>query len=287
MAEGAGADWVMAAWKRMGRDFYTSRADGETAPGQASRVAFVGTSTEDRRSGGRDTSSKDNTDMIRRTFALAACLTGAVALSACTTTDPYTGEVVRNNTGTGAVIGAIGGGLLGYLSNTSDSEQGRKNALLGAGIGGLAGTGVGAYMDRQQADLRRELADSGVSVTRDGDNLILNMPSDVTFASNSESLQPQFYDTLDAVGRVLGAYPSTLLDIVGHADSDGADDYNLALSERRARSVADYLVRNARLNPDRVALAGRGERDPIASNATAAGKAQNRRVEIVIRPLRG
>ncbi len=225
--------------------------------------------------------------MIRRTLALAACLTGAIALSACTTTDPYTGEVVRDNTGTGAIVGALGGGLLGYLTNTSDSEQGRKNALIGAGIGGLAGAGVGNYMDRQQAELRRELADSGVSVTRDGDNLILNMPSDVTFASNSETLQPQFYDTLDAVGRVFGAYPSTLIDIVGHADSDGPDDYNLALSERRARSVADYLVRNGRLNPNRVALAGRGERDPIASNATATGKAQNRRVELVIRPLRG
>jgi outer membrane protein OmpA-like peptidoglycan-associated protein len=225
--------------------------------------------------------------MIRRALTLATCLTAAAALAACTTTDPYTGEVVRDNTGTGAIVGAIGGGLLGYLTNTSDSEQGRKNALLGAGIGALGGAAVGNYMDRQQADLRRELADSGVTVTRDGDNLILNMPSDVTFASGSETLQPQFYDTLDDVGRVLQAYPSTLIDITGHADSDGADDYNLALSERRARSVADYLVQNSRLNPNRVALAGRGERDPVASNATAAGKARNRRVEILIRPLRG
>ena len=224
--------------------------------------------------------------MIRRALTLATCLTAA-ALAACTTTDPYTGEVVRDNTGSGAIIGAIGGGLLGYLTNTNDSEQGRKNALIGAGVGALGGAAVGNYMDRQQADLRRELADSGVTVTRDGDNLVLNMPSDVTFASGSESLQPQFYDTLDDVSRVLQAYPSTLIDITGHADSDGADDFNLALSERRARSVADYLVRNGRVNPNRIALAGRGEREPIASNATAAGKAQNRRVEILIRPLRG
>lgn len=225
--------------------------------------------------------------MIRRALMLASCLTAAATLAACTTTDPYTGEVVRNNTGTGALAGAIGGGLLGYLTNTNDSEQGRKNALLGAGVGALGGAAVGNYMDRQQADLRRELADSGVTVTRDGDNLVLNMPSDVTFASGSEALQPQFYDTLDDVARVLQAYPSTLIDITGHADSDGADDFNLALSERRARSVADYLVQNGRLNANRIALAGRGERQPIASNATAAGKAQNRRVEILIRPLRG
>ncbi len=225
--------------------------------------------------------------MIRRTLMLATCLSAAAALAACTTTDPYTGEVVRDNTGTGAIVGAIGGGLLGYLTNTSDSEQGRKNALIGAGFGALGGGAVGNYMDRQQADMRRELADSGVTVTRDGDNLVLNMPSDVTFASGSEALQTQFYDTLDDVGRVLQSYPSTLIDITGHADSDGADDYNLALSERRARSVADYLVRNGQVNANRVALAGRGERDPIASNATAAGKAQNRRVELLIRPLRG
>lgn len=222
-----------------------------------------------------------------RALMMGAGLLAAASMAACTTVDPYTGETVRNNTGTGVIAGALGGALLGYLTNTSDSEQGRKNALIGAGVGALAGGAVGNYMDRQQADLRRELAGSGVSVTRDGDNLILNMPSDVTFASNSETLQPQFYDTLDAVGRVLNAYPSTLIDVVGHADSDGPDDYNQALSERRARSVADYLVRNGNLRPQRIALAGYGESRPIASNATAAGKAANRRVEIVIRPLRG
>lgn len=225
--------------------------------------------------------------MSFRTVAITACLLGSTALAACTTVDPYTGETVRNNTGTGVIAGAVGGALLGYLTNTSDSEQGRKNALIGAGVGALAGGAVGNYMDRQQADLRRELADSGVSVTRDGDNLILNMPSDVTFASDSETVQPQFYRTLDGVGRVLKAYPSTLIDIIGHADSDGPDDYNQALSERRARSVADYLVTNGNVRPQRIAIAGRGESDPIASNATAAGKAQNRRVELIIRPLRG
>lgn len=223
---------------------------------------------------------------MARMLATGACLGAFATLAACTTVDPYTGETVRNNTGTGVIAGALGGALLGYLTNTSDSEQGRKNALIGAGVGALAGGAVGNYMDRQQAELRRELAGTGVSVTRDGDNLILNMPGDVTFATNSEALQPQFYGTLDAVGRVLNAYPSTLIDVVGHADSDGPDDYNQALSERRARSVADYLVRNGRIRPQRIALAGYGESRPIASNATAAGKAANRRVEIIIRPLR-
>ena len=217
-------------------------------------------------------------------LTLVACLAGAAALAACTTTDPYTGQTVRNNTGTGAIAGAFGGALLGYLTNTNDSEQGRKNALIGAGVGALAGGAVGNYMDRQQADLRRDLAGSGVSVVRDGDNIVLNMPSDITFGVDQASIQPQFFRTLDAVGRTLSAYPSTLVDVVGHADSTGADDHNQALSERRARSVADYLVRNGRLQPQRLAIAGMGERAPIASNATASGRAQNRRVEIVLRP---
>ena len=101
-----------------------------------------------------------------KTTALAACLLGAASLAACTTVDPYTGQTVRNNTGTGALAGALGGAALGYLTNTNRSEQGRKNALIGAGVGALAGAAVGNYMDRQQAELRRELADTGVSVQK-------------------------------------------------------------------------------------------------------------------------
>ena len=123
-----------------------------------------------------------------KTTALIACLAGAASLAACTTVDPYTGETVRDNTRTGALAGAIGGAALGYLTNTNRSEQGRKNALIGAGIGALGGAAVGSYMDRQQAELRRQLADSGVSVTRDGDNIVLNMPSDVTFAVDQSDI---------------------------------------------------------------------------------------------------
>ena len=224
--------------------------------------------------------------MFKKT-ALAALLLGATALGACTTVDPYTGQTVRNNTGTGAIAGAVGGALLGYLTNTSDGEQGRKNALIGAGVGALGGAAVGNYMDRQQAELRRELDGTGVSVTRQGDDLILNMPSDVTFGVDRSDIQPQFTRVLDGVGTILNRYPQTMVDVTGHADSSGDDAYNQALSERRASAVASYLIGNGRLLRDRFYVQGRGETQPIASNATPEGRAQNRRVEIVLRPFRG
>lgn len=222
---------------------------------------------------------------LGRKTALAALLVGAAALTACSTTDPYTGMPVRNNTGTGVLAGAAGGALLGYLTNTNKGEQGRKNALIGAGIGALAGGAVGNYMDRQQADLRRSLETSGVMIRRNGDQIVLVMPSDVTFAVDKSDVQPQFTRVLDDVARTLNAYPQTTIDVVGHADSSGGADYNQGLSERRASAVADYLTRQGRVLPDRVFVAGMGSRQPIADNATAAGRAQNRRVEIILRPL--
>jgi len=222
-----------------------------------------------------------------KTSALAVCLLAATALGACTTIDPYSGETVRNNTGTGVIAGALGGALLGYLTNTSDGEQGRKNALLGAGIGALGGAAVGTYMDRQQAELRAELAGTGVSVTRQGDDLILNMPSDVTFGVDQADIQPQFYRVLDGVGTILNRYPQTLVDVTCHADSTGDDQYNQSLSERRASSVAAYLINNSRLLRDRFYVTGRGKTQPLSSNATVEGRSQNRRVEIVLRPFRG
>lgn len=224
---------------------------------------------------------------MRNLTALAACILGAGALAACTTTDPYTGQVVRNNTGTGAIAGALGGAALGYLTNTNRSEQGRKNALIGAGIGALAGAGVGNYMDRQQAELRRELAGSGVDVVRQGDNIVLQMPGDVTFGFDRSDIQPQFYRVLDDVSRTLNDYPQTLVDVVGHADSTGRADYNQQLSERRALAVADYVTGQGRVMRDRLYVEGRGSSQPIATNATEEGRAQNRRVEIVLRPYTG
>ena len=210
----------------------------------------------------------------------------AALLGACTTTDPYSSAPRRNNTATGAIAGAVGGAVLGYLTNTSNSEEGRKNALIGAGIGALGGAAVGAYMDRQQRELEAELSGTGVGVARQGDNLVLRMPADVTFATAQASIDNRFYPVLDDVAAVLNRYDQSLVDIIGQADSDGAEDFNLDLSRRRASSVAQYLV-SRNVLADRVYVDGRGESQPVATNATAEGKAQNRRVEILIRPFRG
>ena len=207
----------------------------------------------------------------------------ALAMTACTTTDPYTGETRPNYTGRGALIGAAAGAALGYLTNTSDSQEGRTNALIGAGIGGLAGAGIGNYMDRQESAMREALSDSGVGVRRQGNDLLLIMPGDVTFDTNSSSIKSDFYHILNDAAQVLNRYPATYVDVVGHADSTGPDAYNQTLSEQRESSVGSYLISQGVLR-DRFYIAGMGERSPIASNDTVEGRARNRRVEILIRP---
>ena len=184
---------------------------------------------------------------------------------------------------TGVLAGAAGGAVLGYLTNTNKSREGRENALLGAGIGALAGYAVGNYMDRQQACLQQAMAGTGVQVVREGDNLRLQMPSDVTFAYDRADIQPQFFDVLDRVAATLNEFPATYVDVVGHADARGSDEYNLALSQRRASSVAQYLVARQVL-PDRLFVAGEGERRPVAPNTTEENMRLNRRVEIILRP---
>ena len=212
-----------------------------------------------------------------------AALLGATA---CTTVDPYSSTPNRNNTATGAIAGALGGAVLGYLTNTSSGEQGRKNALIGAGIGALAGAGVGQYMDRQQRALEAELSGTGVGVARQGDNLVLRMPSDVTFATNQSNLDSRFLPVLDDVARVLQEYDRSMVDVIGHTDASGGDAINQPLSERRASSVASYLMDHGVIR-ERLYVAGNSARTPIASNDTVEGKAQNRRVEILIRPFKG
>ena len=224
---------------------------------------------------------------MRTNFVVASL--GVVAMlgaTACTTTDPYSSAPRRNNTGTGVLAGALGGAVLGYLTNTSNGEQGRKNALIGAGVGALGGAAVGSYMDRQQRDLEAQLSGSGVGVARQGDNLVLRMPSDVTFATNQSTIDPRFNATLDDVANVLRRYDQSLVDIVGHTDSSGGDAINQPLSERRAVSVADALIR-AGVQRERLYVAGNSSRNPVASNATPEGRAQNRRVEMLIRPFTG
>lgn len=212
-----------------------------------------------------------------------AALLGATA---CTTTDPYSSTPRRNNTATGAIAGALGGAVLGYLTNTSNGEQGRRNALIGAGVGALGGAAVGQYMDRQQRAMEAELSGSGVGVARQGDTLVLRMPADVTFATNQSNVEPRFDATLSDVAGVLRQYDQSIVDVVGHTDSSGGDAINQPLSERRAVSVADALIRNG-VQRERLYVAGVSSRNPVASNDTPAGRAQNRRVEIVIRPFTG
>jgi len=213
----------------------------------------------------------------------AAAMLGA---SACTTTDPYSSTPRRNNTGTGVLAGALGGAVLGYLTNTHNGEEGRKNALIGAGIGALGGAAVGTYMDRQQRALEAELSGTGVGVARQGDNLVLRMPSDVTFATNQSNIDPRFNATLSDVANVLREYDRSLVDVVGHTDSSGGDGINQPLSERRAVSVADALIRSG-VQRERLYVAGNSSRNPVADNGTPQGRAQNRRVEILIRPFTG
>ena len=221
-------------------------------------------------------------NLIVTSLGVAAML-GA---GACTTMDPYSSTPQRNNTGTGAIYGALGGAVLGYLTNTSDGEQGRRNALIGAGVGALGGAAVGNYMDRQQRALEAELSGTGVGVARQGDNLVLRMPSDVTFAVNQSNIEPRFDAVLSDVSAVLEEYDRSLVDIVGHTDSSGGDAINQPLSERRALSVADALIRNG-VQRERLFVAGQSSRVPVADNGTSEGRAQNRRVEILIRPFTG
>ncbi len=208
---------------------------------------------------------------------VAIVVAGAFFVAACST-NPYTGETQASKTGIGAGLGALVGGIGGAIVG------GRNAVLIGAGVGALVGGGIGSYMDKQEADLRERLRDSGVSVTRVGDDIILNMPGNVTFSSNSTDLKPEFYEVLNSVSIVLNEYNRSLIDIEGHTDSDGSDQSNIDLSTRRASSVADYLT-SQQVDRRRLKVYGIGEREPIATNRTARGKAQNRRVEIKIVPL--
>ena len=213
-----------------------------------------------------------------RSVALGLVIAVAVSLAGCQTTDPYTGEQKISKTTIGAGVGAAGGAIIGAIAGN------RKGALIGAGIGALAGGAVGHYMDQQEAKLRAQLQGTGVSVTRSGDNIILNMPGNVTFATNSSDISSSFYPVLDSVALVINEFEKTYVDVVGHTDSTGSADYNQRLSERRAQSVADYLQSRQVLS-QRLLVRGMGAGSPIASNDTPEGRQQNRRVEIVLVPV--
>ncbi len=215
-------------------------------------------------------------------FALALMFASA-SLAACTS-DPFTGEQKPSNTivgaGAGAGIGAIGGAIIG----AAVGADARKAAMIGAGVGLLTGTGIGLYMDNQEAKLRNQLRGTGISITRMGYSIVLNMPSNITFDTDQADLKPQFFATLNSVSIVFKEYKQTLINVVGHTDSTGDANQNYDLSRRRAASVAQYLAAQ-QLDPHRFSVEGHGASDPIASNASPSGRAQNRRVEITILPL--
>ncbi|MBO6281574.1 MAG: OmpA family protein [Alphaproteobacteria bacterium] len=205
---------------------------------------------------------------------LVLTLMAVCFLSACAT-DPYTGESKVSKTAWGTGIGAAVGAGVGALIG------GEKGALIGAGIGGATGAATGGYMDIQASKLREKLAGTGVQVLRDGDNVRLIMPNKITFNTNESTLLPQANAVLDSVALVANEYDKTNLQIIGYTDSTGNDKINIPLSQRRAQSVASYLglrgVAGNRLN-----AYGAGAANPIASNATEDGRAQNRRVEIML-----
>ena len=205
----------------------------------------------------------------------------AIVVVTCSSLLVGCAETVRDNPNTagGALIGALGGAAIGAMLPGST----RTNALIGAGVGLLAGAAVGQYMDRQERELRADLAGTGAVVDRQGDSLLVSFPANVTFGVDSSEIRPGFYRTLDDVSATLNRYPQSYLDVIGHTDSTGSEAYNQALSERRAGSVSNYF-RSRGVEPARIASYGMGETQPVASNADSYGRQQNRRVELRITP---
>ena len=217
-------------------------------------------------------------------FLLSTAAAACVALSGCVVTDPHSGETSLTNTGGGSAIGAALGGFLGAVT-AEEGERGR-GALRGALAGGVVGAGVGAYMDYQERELRQSLEGTGVGIERQGDDLRLIMPSEVTFDVASFEIKPSFYAVLNNIADVMINYPETTVQIGGHTDSDGSDSYNQDLSVQRASAVRNFLAGQG-VDFSRMSAIGFGERFPIASNTTEYGKAQNRRVEITLSPTAG
>ena len=215
-------------------------------------------------------------------IVISCMLAALIILQACTTVDPYSREEKTAKATTGAVIGAVAGAVIG-IATSKDKKKRKERALKGAGIGAIAGGGVGYYMDVQEAKLRQRLENTGVSVTREGDNIILNLPGNITFEVDKTDVKADFVEILDSVALVLNEYKSTMIEVAGHTDSTGSESYNQRLSQQRAQSVSEILNQNG-VAGVRIDTVGYGESQPIASNGNAAGRQQNRRVELTLLP---
>lgn len=209
---------------------------------------------------------------------------GSVALFAgCMTTDPYTGEQELSKTGIGTTIGAVTGAVLG--NQVKGKRKTRDQAMVaGALIGGAIGNRIGNYMDVQENKLRRKLRNTGVSVTRHGNKIILNMPSNITFDTGRSQIKDHFVPVLESVGHVVKEYTRTRVEVRGHTDSRGTTSSNQILSEQRAQSVASFL-REEGVQGNRLVAIGYGESNPVSSNSTASGRRLNRRVEVTLAPI--
>ncbi|MFT5083668.1 MAG: outer membrane protein OmpA-like peptidoglycan-associated protein [Lentisphaeria bacterium] len=209
-------------------------------------------------------------------------LSSALALTACMSTDPYTGEQKTSNTAKGAGIGAVTGALIGAA--TSSKKDRDKGIITGAVAGAALGGGIGFYMDKQEAKLRERLQSSGVQIQRDGNTLNLIMPGNITFDSGKYYVRSDFNAVLNSVAEVLAEFKKTVVVVSGHTDSTGSSDLNQTLSENRAQSVKSYLVERG-VASGRMQAIGYGKRYPVASNGTSAGREQNRRVELKLEPI--
>ena len=217
-----------------------------------------------------------------RISRLLTPLAAAILLAGCANSDPYGGQTQRSSTAMGTGIGAAIGAAAGALSGDGSTSR-RDRALIGAAVGAAAGAGMGAYMDRQEQQLRDNLQGSRIEIDRRGDDIVLNMPSSVTFGFDSAELTADARSALNEVANVLTQYTDTRVNIAGHTDSTGDASYNQRLSERRAQSVGNYLSQNG-VSSMRLNTMGYGANQPVASNATEQGRAQNRRVEITLTP---
>ena len=214
---------------------------------------------------------------------LSSALAGSalLILSGCVTPESAANSKPGDNTTAGTIMG----GLIGTIAGMEMSSKGdrKKGAIVGAIVGAAAGNAIGQTLDEQAADLRRDLNNNQVNVTNTGSELIVTMPQDILFALDSAAVRSDLRRDLGVVAGNLQAYPNSTISIEGHTDNTGTANYNRILSQRRANAVADILVNNG-VPPARLYAVGRGENEPVASNLSATGRAQNRRVEIVIRP---